>query len=166
MSSIRQRTIAGLTPGTIFTVTRTFSESRVEQFADMTRDYNPIHFDPRFVAVKGLKDRICHGLLVGSMITEVGGQIGWLASGMNFRFKRPVYMGDTITCTVTITEIDEKGRARADAVFVNQDGELVLTAHLTGRVPGQAEIRVLKQMVAEGDPTNGLRQPIMEHDTE
>ena len=157
MSIIRERTIAGLTPGTTFTVIRTFSESQIEQFADLTRDYNPIHFDPRFVATKGFKARICHGLLVGGMVTEVGGQIGWLASGMNFRFKRPVYMGETITCTVTISEIDEKGRARADAVFVNQDGELVLTAHLTGRIPGNEEIQVLKQMVEEGDPTNGLR---------
>ena len=123
MSIIRQRTIAGLTPGATFTVTRTFSESQVEQFADMTRDYNPIHFDPRFVAVKGLKARICHGLLVGGMVTEV----------------------------------DEKCRARAEAVLVNQDGEVVLTAHLTGRIPGKAEIQVLKQMVEEGDPTNGLR---------
>ena len=157
MSIIRQRTIAGLTPGTTFTVTRTFTESQVEQFADLTRDYNPIHFDPRFVATKGFKDRICHGLLVGGMVTEVGGQIGWLASGMNFRFKRPVYMGETITCTLTIAEIDEKGRARAEAVLVNQDGEVVLTAHLTGRVPGNAEIQVLRQMVEEGDPTNGMR---------
>ncbi len=155
--SIRLRTIAGLTPGTTFTVTRTFSESQVEQFADLTRDYNPIHFDSRFVAVKGLKAKICHGLLVGGMVTEVGGQIGWLASGMNFRFKRPVYMGETITCTLTITEVDEKCRARAEAVLVNQDGEVVLTAQLTGRIPGKAEIQVLKQMVEEGDPTNGLR---------
>jgi len=157
MSIIRERTIAGLTPGMTFTVSRTFSASQVEQFADMTRDYNPIHFDPRFVAVKGLKSRICHGLLVGGMITEVGGQIGWLASGMNFRFKRPVYIGETISCTVTITEVDEKGRARADAVLLNQDGEVVMTAHLTGRIPCQAEIQVLRQMVEEGDPTNGLR---------
>jgi 3-hydroxybutyryl-CoA dehydratase len=157
MSIIRQRTIAGLTPGATFTVTRSFSEPEVEQFADLTRDYNPIHFDPRFVAAKGLKARICHGLLIGGMVTEVGGQIGWLASGMNFRFKRPVYLGETITCTLTITEIDEKGRARAEAVLVNQEGEVVLTAHLTGRIPGQAEIQVLQQMVEEGDPTNGLR---------
>jgi 3-hydroxybutyryl-CoA dehydratase len=157
MSMIRQQTIAGLTPGTRFMITRTFSAPEVEQFAALTRDYNPIHFDPRFVAAKGLKGRICHGLLVGGMVTEVGGQIGWLASGMNFRFKRPVYMGETITCTVTITEVDDKGRARADAVLVNQDNEVVLTAHLTGRIPGQAEIRILRQMIEEGDPTNGLR---------
>jgi 3-hydroxybutyryl-CoA dehydratase len=155
--SIRQRTIAGLTPGVTFTVTRTFSESQVEQFAELTRDYNPIHFDPRFVATKGFKGRICHGLLVGGMITEVGGQIGWLASSMNFRFKRPVYIGETITCTLTITEVDANGRAKADAVLINADGEVVLTAHLTGHIPGLAEIQVLGQMVGEGDPTNRLR---------
>ena len=134
-----------------------FRQEDVETFARLTGDYNPIHFDPRFVAVKGLKHRICHGLLVGGMITEVGGQNGWLASGISFRFKRPVYFGDTITCTLTITEIDEKDRAKADAVLVNQDGDVVLSAHLTGRVPGKAEIQVLKQMVEEGDPSNGLR---------
>jgi acyl dehydratase len=157
MSIIRQQTIAGLVPGTSFTVTRSFSESQVKAFAEMTRDYNPIHFDARFVAVKGFKDKICHGLLVGGMITEIGGQIGWLASGMNFRFKRPVYMDETITCTLTITEIDEKSRARAEAVFINQNHEVVMTAQLTGRIPGKPEVQVLKQMAAEGDPTNGLR---------
>ena len=156
MSIIRQRTIAGLTPGTTFTVTRTFSEPQVEQFADLTRDYNPIHFDPRFVAVKGFKARICHGLLVGGMVTEIGGQIGWLASGMDFRFKRPVYLGDTITCTLTIREVDEKFRRGPMPFSSTRTGDVVLTAQLSGRLPGKAEIQVLGQMVEEGDPTNGL----------
>jgi acyl dehydratase len=157
MSYIRQQTIDGLSPGTAFTVTRTFSESQVSQFADLTRDYNPVHFDPRFVAIKEFKHRICHGLLVGSLITEIGGQIGWLASGMNFRFKHPVYFGDTVTCTMTIVDIDAKGKAKADAIFVNQDDIVVLTVHLTGRVPGKTEIQIMKQMVEEGDPSNGIR---------
>ena len=157
MSLIRKRTIEGLSPGTAFSVTRTFSESQDTQFADITRDYNPVHFDPRFVAIKGFRDMICHGLLVGSLITEIGGQIGWLASGMSFRFKRPFYFGDTVTCTLTIVDIDEKGKAKADAVCVNQDGIVVLTAHLTGRVPGKPEIQIMKQMLEEGDPTNGIR---------
>ncbi len=152
MSYIRRQTIAGLTPGTVFTVTRSFSDADVQVFADMTLDYNPVHFDDRFIAAKGFKNRICHGLLVGGMVTQVGGQIGWLASGMSFRFKKPVYIGDTVTCTVTITDIDEKGRAKADAVIVNQLGEVVLTAHLTGIVPNKAEACILEQMMeAEAD---------------
>lgn len=160
MSLIRKQTIAGLTPGITFTVTRSFTRQQVEQFADMTRDYNPIHFDERFVATKGFRSKICHGLLVGSMVTEVGGQIGWLASGIDFRFKKPVFIGDVITCTVTIEDIDEKGRASAEAVIVNQDGDIVMTARLKGIIPGKPEIEVLRKMVYEGDPTNRLNDRI------
>jgi len=123
-------------------------------FADLSRDYNPVHFDDRFAKVKNFRGRICHGLLVASLLTEIGGQIGWLASGMNFRFKKPVYFGDTIECRFTITELDERNRAKAEAVFKNQQDEIVLEAHLTGIVPGSPEQHTMQAMVAEGDPTN------------
>ena len=150
MSQIRKRTIQGLTVGQTFTVSRKFTEQDVITFADMTRDYNPIHFDERFVAVKNLKGRICHGLLVGSLLTEIGGQIGWLASEMNFRFKRPVYFGDTIKCTLTITKIDGSHRARADVIYRNQDGAIVLEAELAGILPGDRERQVLDAILSEG----------------
>jgi acyl dehydratase len=158
MSDIRKATVAGLSVGSTFVVQRTFVEKEVSRFADMTQDYNPIHFDDRFVATKGLRGRICHGLLVGGMVTEIGGQIGWLASGIHFRFKKPVYFGDEITCTMTITELEPNGRARAEAIFRNQHDEVVLTAQITGRVPVGSDREVLKQMMAEGDPTNGIRE--------
>ena len=103
--------------GDSFSVTRTFTEEDVIRFADVSRDYNPVHYERLFAEAKNFDDRICHGLLIGSMLTEIGGQIGWLASGMNFKFKHPVYFGDTITCHFTIAEKHEKGRARGDAVF-------------------------------------------------
>jgi acyl dehydratase len=154
MKNIRKRTIQGLEVGDQFVVSRQFTEADVESFAHITRDYNPIHFDDRFVKTKNFQGRICHGLLVASMLTEVGGQIGWLASEMDFRFKQPVYFGDTIECRLTITDIDERRRARATATYRNQDGTVVLEADLAGIVPGEPEIAVLETMVAEGDPTN------------
>lgn len=126
-------------------------------FAEMSRDYNPVHFDDRFAEVKNFRGRICHGLLVASLLTEIGGQIGWLASGMNFRFRKPVYFGDTIECRLTITELDDRNRAKAEAVFKNQQEEIVIEAHLTGIVPGSPEKRVMEAMLAEGDPTNKRR---------
>ena len=119
------------------------------KFADITRDYNPIHFDRRFVAAKKLKGRICHGLLVGSLLTEIGGQIGWLASEMDFRFKKPVYFGDTIECTLTITKIDRRNRARAEVIYRNQDGLVVLEAELAGILPDKRERDVLGAILAE-----------------
>jgi len=51
-----------------------------------------------------------------------------LASEMNFRFIKPVYFGDTVKCDFTITDIDERGRAKAEAVFTNGDGVTVSEA--------------------------------------
>jgi 3-hydroxybutyryl-CoA dehydratase len=151
MSRIRNQTIQGLTVGDTFTVSRKFTEKDMLNFADITRDYNPIHFDERFVATKNLKGRICHGLLVGSLLTEIGGEIGWLASEMNFRFKKPVYFGDTIDCSLTITKIDGQNRARAEVIYRNQDGTVVLEAELGGILPGDRERKILDAILAAGE---------------
>jgi 3-hydroxybutyryl-CoA dehydratase len=156
MTSIRNRTIEGIRVGDEFSVSRTFTETDMIQFAEISRDYNPVHLEDRFAKANRFTGRICHGLLVGSMLTEIGGQIGVLASRMDFVFKKPVYFGDTVDCRWIFTEIDEKGRARADVEFRNQDGSIVLTATVKGILPGAPERAILETMVEEGDPTNGL----------
>ena len=156
MSHIRKKAIEGLEAGDTFSVSRTFTEQDVTQFAEISRDYNPVHHDERFARVKNFDGHICHGLLVASLITEIGGQIGWLASGMAFKFKKPVYFGETIKCDFTITEIDDKGHAKAEAVFTNECNTIVLEAVITGVLPGLREKQVMKKMLAEGDPTNPL----------
>jgi len=154
MSYIRRKTVEGLKTGDTFSVLRTFSEQDMMRFAEISRDYNPVHFDERFAKVKNFDGRICHGLLVASLLTEIGGQIGWLASGMNLRFIKPIYLGSTVKCDFTITDIDERGRAKAKAMFTNGDGVTVLEAVITGIVPGDREQRIMNDMLREGDPTN------------
>jgi 3-hydroxybutyryl-CoA dehydratase len=156
MQSIREKTISGLQIGDTFTVSRRITESDVISFAHLSRDYNPIHFDERFTTEKGFHGKACHGLLVGSLLTEIGGQIGWLASGMNFRFKKPVYFGETVTCTFTLTRLAENGKARAEVVFRNEAGEVVVTAELFGQVPVGKDREIMRQMVEAGDPTNPI----------
>jgi acyl dehydratase len=151
MTEIRKKTIEGLTAGVSFSVVRTFTEADVLQFAGISKDYNPIHFDEGFALLKKFPGRICHGLLVAAMITEIGGQIGWLASAMEFRFRKPVFWGDTITCRMTITGIDEQLRAKAEAVYTNQYGEIVIEAALKGIVPGDEERKILQETMPE-DP--------------
>jgi len=145
MSDIRRKTIEGLKVGDTFTVSRTFAEQDVLDFSDMTRDYNPVHFDERFLRAKGLRGRICHGLLAGSLVTEIGGQIGWYASKLDFRFRAPVYLGENITCALTISALTEKGLAEAKAVCRNQEGEIVLEAFLKGSIPVGPEITILEK---------------------
>lgn len=158
MNDIRKLAINGLTVGHQLRVTRQFTEADVERFGDITHDYNPVHYDARFSTVKKFRNRICHGLLVAGMITEIGGQAGWLASGMNFRFKGPVYFGDIIECILTITAVDGDGKASASATYCNQHGQEVLAAELFGILPGKAERSIMEKMVTEGDPTNKLSE--------
>jgi 3-hydroxybutyryl-CoA dehydratase len=154
--SMRERSARGLQVGDDFVVTRSFSRADVDAFAALSRDYHPVHFDPRYARVRRFEDTICHGLLSASLITEIGGQIGWLASRMDFRFLRPVYVGDTLTCHLSITAVDERLRAHASTRIVNQEGIAVIEGELEGVLPGAPERAVLRTMLDEGDPSNPL----------
>ena len=74
------------------------------------------------------------------MLTHIGGMLGFLATEMSFEYLAPVFAGDTICCTVKITERDEsKRRVLANAGFVNQDGVEVLRATFAG-FPGRIRL--------------------------
>ena len=156
MAGFRQRAAQGLQVGDSFRTSRIFTDDDLIRFAKISRDYNPVHFDARFAKARKLPALICHGLLTASLVTEIGGQIGWLASAMNFRFKGPVYVGETITCSWVITAVDQNGRAKASVTIAKEDGATVIEAEISGIVPGVEERKVLSQMLSEGDPTNGL----------
>ena len=119
--------------GKTFTFRRTFTEGDVSMFCGVTGDYNPYHMDQTFIEGSWFKRLIIPGLLTASMITHIGGLIGMLATEMNFQFIQPVYIGDTITCTVTVVEKDaDKRMLRASAAFINQQGVEVLQATFAG----------------------------------
>ena len=156
MAGFRERAAEGLQVGDSFRISRTFTEDDVIRFARISRDYNPVHFDARFARAKNFPAPICHGLLAASLVTEIGGQIGWLASAMNFRFKGPVYVGEPITCSWVMAAIEQNGRAKASVTITKEDGTTVIEAEISGVVPGLEERKVLSQMLSEGDPTNRL----------
>jgi len=119
--------------GQTFTFRRTFTEGDVAQFCGVTGDYNPYHIDQTFAESSWFGRRIIPGLLTSSMITHIGGMIGFLATEMHFQYTSAVYIGDTITCTVTIQEKNEKKRlVFATATFVNQVGAEVLQSQFSG----------------------------------
>ena len=119
--------------GQTFTFRRTFTEGDVALFCGVTGDYNPYHIDDTFAQSSFFERRNIPGLLTGSMITHIGGMIGFLATEMHFYYDAAVYTGDTITCTVTVAEKDQEKRLlHADATCTNQRGEVVLRARFSG----------------------------------
>jgi len=126
--------------GQTFTFRRTFTEGDVGLFCGVTGDYNPYHIDQTFIESSWFGRRIIPGLLTSSMITHIGGMIGFLATEMHFYYVAPVYVGDTITCTVTFQEKDEeKHLLHATASCVNQNGVEVLQARFSG-FPAQVRL--------------------------
>jgi 3-hydroxybutyryl-CoA dehydratase len=119
--------------GQTFTFRRTFTDGDVVLFCGVTGDYNPYHIDEPFIQSSWFGRRIIPGLLTASMATHIGGMIGFLATEMNFQYVQAVYVGDTITCTVTFIEKDEAKRMlSAKVTYVNQDGVEVLTGTFSG----------------------------------
>ncbi len=122
-----------LAMGQTFTFRRTFTEGDVALFCGVTGDLNPYHLDETFARESWYGRRIVPGLLTGSMLTHIGGLIGFLATEMTFQYVAPVFIGDIITCTVTMAEKDEVGRTVVgSARCVNQDGQEVLLARFSG----------------------------------
>jgi 3-hydroxybutyryl-CoA dehydratase len=122
-----------LAPGETFSFRRTFTDGDVSMFCGVTGDFNPYHLDDTFAAASPFGRRIVPGLLTAGMVTHIGGMLGFLARRMSFEFPAPVYVGDTVTCVVTIETVDERGRADGVAVGTNAAGEIVLEARFSGR---------------------------------
>jgi acyl dehydratase len=127
--------------GKQFVYRRTFTDGDVALFCGVTGDLNPYHQDDVFAASTPFGRRIIPGLLTASMLTHLGGMLGFLATEMHFEFRGAVYVGDTITCTLTFVERDEQRRRfRAESTSVNQDGVEVLRGQVSG-FPSQIRLR-------------------------
>jgi 3-hydroxybutyryl-CoA dehydratase len=127
--------------GDAWTVTRTFSAGDVATFVGVTGDWNPIHTDEVFCRATPFEGTVNPGLLTTSLLTHIGGLLGWIATEMTFAFLRPVRVADTITCRLCITEKNPETRTMAGvATYHNERGVLVATGSVKG-FPSQIRLR-------------------------
>jgi 3-hydroxybutyryl-CoA dehydratase len=122
--------------GDSVTFSKTVGESDVYLFAGITGDFSPNHVNKEIMSGTPYKERIAHGVLsIGFasttstlMIEKSGGKAVSLGYD-RIRFVGPIFIGDTVTVTYTIAEIDEeKLRTRADIEVANQRGEVCTVA--------------------------------------
>jgi 3-hydroxybutyryl-CoA dehydratase len=128
-----------ITVGQTALVAKTITEADVLMFAAVSGDTNPLHMNAEFAEKTRFKQRIVHGMLTTSLwSTLVGTQLpgpGCAYMGQEINFLKPVHIGDTVTATVTVTEIDmDKQRVYMKAeAFVN--GQLVAVGQTKCWVP-------------------------------
>jgi 3-hydroxybutyryl-CoA dehydratase len=93
---------------------QTITDSDVKTFSGISGDKNPVHMDDNYAEASRYKKRIAHGLLSSSFFsalfgTKLPGE-GCVYVSQNLSFIRPVYINDTVTATVTVTQIDKENR--------------------------------------------------------
>src|SRR5580704_9730623 len=117
---------------------KTVGETDIYMFAGITGDFSVNHVNEQYMAGSKYRHRIAHGaLLVGYMSTcstmmiekcrgTAGDETPVSLGYDRVRFLGAVFIGDTVTLTYTIAEIDAvKRQSISDIKVVNQNGELV-----------------------------------------
>lgn len=112
----------------------------IEKFADVSGDHNPIHLDDEFASKTRFGKRIAHGMLSGAFISAIlgneykGSTVIYLSQTL--KFTAPVFIGDTVTTTSTVTNIrSDKNIVTLENICTNQKGETL--------VQGESKIMIL-----------------------
>jgi 3-hydroxybutyryl-CoA dehydratase len=123
-------------------LTKTFTENEVRTFAEISGDHNPLHIDAEFAASTQFKRQLVHGMLVAGMISAVlGMQLpgpGCIYLKQELNFRAPVYFGDTITATVTVTKVrPDKPIITLETTCTNHEGITVIDGEALLKAPKQ-----------------------------
>ncbi len=117
--------------GNSFSTSRLVTAELIRDFAELSGDHNPLHLDEVYAATTRFGRRIAHGMLSGALISGVLGmefkeqKILYLSQTM--KFTAPVFIGDTITTTATISNIrKDKGIVTLDTLCSKSGGEVTL----------------------------------------
>ena len=114
----------------------TVTEEMVLAYAEITGDYNPLHFDSKFAARTRFQrltaqGGIATGLVHALVAMDMPGA-GSVFTAQKWSFRKPVYIGDTIGARATVKAVyPKRAMAKLDIVVSNQLGEHVLTGEAT-----------------------------------
>ncbi len=109
----------------------TLTAAHVATFAQLTGDYNPLHFDEGFVAKTKfgrlvVQGGLTTGLLHALVAMDMPGP-GTVFLSQNWKFTAPVYIDDTITAAAEIVSVHATKPVTQLAIRVTrQTGEVVL----------------------------------------
>ena len=116
------------------TVEHEVTAAALDAFAAVSGDHSPIHMDDGAARAAKLERRVAHGVLLVAWTSEIVGMRlpgrRSLLVDLQFDFKKPVYVGDTVTLEARVAGLSEAARH--------------VTLALTARV---GEIRVAKGRV-------------------
>ena len=105
-------------------------------YAGATWDWHRLHYDPEYLAARGLARPVIDGQLFGALLAEqLQDTFGPMAfvRRLEFRFKNLVYAGETVRCVGHITGVDGSVLTVEQRVEVVDDGRVAVA-------PASAEV--------------------------
>lgn len=129
--------------GQVFeSVGRTVTDHDVMTFAGISGDFNQLHTDDEFAKKSPFGTRIAHGVLVLGIATGLTQRMGIFDGsalallGLEWEFKGPVKINDTIHLRMTIGSMREskkgdRGIVVRDYEIINQRDEVVQTGKIS-----------------------------------
>ena len=120
-----------ITQGQKATRSLTVTADKVAAYAEVTGDYNPLHFDEEFTSKTRFgrlmaQGGIAVGLIHALVAMDMPGP-GTVFLSQDWKFTAPVFIGDTITATAEVVSVHEsKPVCQLKIEIVRQDGETVL----------------------------------------
>jgi 3-hydroxybutyryl-CoA dehydratase len=103
---------------------------KIETFAELSGDYNPIHMDADYAATTPFGRRIAHGALSASLISAILGNDlpgpGAIFLELNMRFRKPAFIDDEIVAHAEVAEIKEKYGHVTMKVSCSVNGKVII----------------------------------------
>jgi 3-hydroxybutyryl-CoA dehydratase len=107
---------------------RTITESDIVTFAGLSGDFNQMHVDAEYSKNTPFGQRVAHGLLGLSVASGLAVQTGILAGTVvafrevdEWKFVKPIYIGDTLHVEVEVKETKEMRRIGGGLVVIELD---------------------------------------------
>ena len=84
------------------------TDEMIKKFAELSGDYNPLHMDEIYAQNSKFNQRVCHGMLLGSFLSQLVGMHipgkKCLYLSQNLNFHNPCYISDTISVEGVVKE--------------------------------------------------------------
>ena len=121
----------GVVVGQKATRSITLTADHVRTFAELTGDYNPLHFDKEFTEKTQFKELVVQGGLTSGLLNALVAMDmpgpGTVFMSQEYKYPAPVFIGDTITAEAEVLKTHRsKPIAQLKIVVPRQTGEKVL----------------------------------------
>ena len=109
-----------------------FTQAQVNQFAEISGDYNPIHTNAEYAANTPFEKPIIHGIFATSIFSKVFGT-QWPGEGTIYMyqdvfFKAPAFVEVEYTAKFEVIEVnEEKHRGVVQCTLEDSEGKVIIT---------------------------------------